>query len=213
MDWSRDGRFILYEEEAGPGSKRSLWILPVAPGDAEPRRYLNTAFNEGLGQFSPDTRWVAFQSDESGRYEIYIDTFPLPHGKVRISTTGGILPEWGADGRELFYVSADSMLVSVSLKPGTRSLRGTLQRCPLEQCRWLHHAEGHARRPSAGVSDSSAAGGVKKGLISPSSVVADTSKRYAVDRWFRWVSGQRSGRSASYCIPSPMLYTEPYGSV
>jgi eukaryotic-like serine/threonine-protein kinase len=122
MDWSRDGRFILYEEEAGPGSKRSLWILPVAPGDAEPRRYLNTAFNEGLGQFSPDTRWVAFQSDESGRYEIYIDTFPLPHGKVRISTTGGILPEWGADGRELFYVSADSMLVSVSLKPGTRSL-------------------------------------------------------------------------------------------
>jgi hypothetical protein len=122
MDWSRDGRFILYEEEAGPGSKRSLWILPVAPGDAEPRRYLNTAFNEGLGQFSPDTRWVAFQSDESGRYEIYIDTFPLPHGKVRISTTGGILPEWGADGRELFYVSADSMLVSVSLKPGTGSL-------------------------------------------------------------------------------------------
>ena len=72
-----------------------------------------------MGQFSPDARWVAFQSDESGRYEIYIDAFPEPHGKVRISTGGGVLPQWSADGRELFYVSADSTLMSVSLKQGT----------------------------------------------------------------------------------------------
>ena len=51
-----------------------------------------------MGQFSPDTRWVAFQSDESGRYEVYIDTFPEPRGKVRISTGGGVIPEWGAAG-------------------------------------------------------------------------------------------------------------------
>jgi hypothetical protein len=122
MDWSRDGRFILYDEEAVPGNQRSLWILPVAPGDAKPRPYLRTTFNEDMGQFSPDTRWVAFQSDESGRYEVYIATFPEPRGKVRISTGGGVMPEWGAGGRELFYISPDSMLMSVSLKPGTGSL-------------------------------------------------------------------------------------------
>ena len=122
MDWSRDGRFILYEEDTAPGNQRSLWILPVAPGDAKPRPYLRAAFNQSNGQFSPDTRWVAFQSDESGRYEVYIDTFPEPRGKVRISTGGGVLPQWAAGGRELFYVAPDSMLMSVSLKPGVGSL-------------------------------------------------------------------------------------------
>jgi Tol biopolymer transport system component/DNA-binding winged helix-turn-helix (wHTH) protein len=122
MGWSRDGRFILYEEDTAPGNQRSLWILPVAPGDVKPRPYLRAAFNESNGQFSPDTRWVAFQSDESGRYEVYIDTFPEPRGKVRISTGGGVLPQWGAGGRELFYVSPDSTLMSVTLKLGTGSL-------------------------------------------------------------------------------------------
>jgi hypothetical protein len=72
-----------------------------------------------MGKFSPDMRWVAFQSDESGRNEIYIDNFPESRGEVRISTNGGVLPEWSADGRELFYVSPNSMLMSVGLKPGT----------------------------------------------------------------------------------------------
>jgi len=122
MDWSRDGRFILYEEDTAPGNQRSLWIMPVAPGDVKPRLYQRAAFNQSNGQFSPDTRWVAFESDESGRHEVYIDTFPQPRGKVRISTGGGVLPQWGAGGRELFYVSPDSMLMSVSLKPVTGSL-------------------------------------------------------------------------------------------
>lgn len=116
MDWSRDGRFVLYEEDTAPGNQRSLWILPMTSRDAKPRPYLQTTFNESNGQFSPDSRWVAFQSDESGRYEIYIDTFPEPRGRVRISAGGGVIPQWSADGRELFYVSADSALMSVSLK-------------------------------------------------------------------------------------------------
>ncbi|HUD98968.1 MAG TPA: winged helix-turn-helix domain-containing protein [Bryobacteraceae bacterium] len=125
LDWSRDGRFILYEEATAPGDLRSLWTLPVAPGDAEPRPYLRKTSNETMGQFSPDARWVAFQSDESGRYEVYIDTFPEPRRQVRISTGGGVMPEWGAGGRELFYISPDSMLMSVSLKPGTGSLEAS----------------------------------------------------------------------------------------
>jgi len=127
-DWSRDGRFILYDETDVPGNQRSVWVLPVAPRDAKPRPYMRTTFNDDNGQFSPDTRWVAFQSDESGRYEVYIDTFPEPRGKVRISTGGGVMPEWGAGGRELFYISPDSMLMSVSLKLGTGSLEPSAPR-------------------------------------------------------------------------------------
>jgi Tol biopolymer transport system component/DNA-binding winged helix-turn-helix (wHTH) protein len=126
--WSPDGRFILYEEDAAPGNQRSLWIRPMSPTGATPRPYRRTTFNECMGQFSPDMRWVAFQSDETGKYEIYIDTFPEPRGAVRISTGGGVLPEWAANGRELFYVSADSTLMSVSLKPGTGSLEPSVPR-------------------------------------------------------------------------------------
>jgi Tol biopolymer transport system component/DNA-binding winged helix-turn-helix (wHTH) protein len=121
MDWSRDGRFILYEEDNASGDRRSLWVLPVAPGN-KARPYLPARFNQYMGRFSPDTRWVAFQSDESGRYEVYIDAFPEPRGKVRISTGGGVLPHWAPGGRELYYVSPDSMLMSVSLKVGTGSI-------------------------------------------------------------------------------------------
>jgi serine/threonine protein kinase len=107
-DWSRDGRFILYYQ-SDAGSLRDLWILPVtrdkspAP-DARPVPYLRTPFNESYGRFSPESspRWVAYQSDESGRYEIYIQAFPEPHGATRISTGGGQYPQWGPGGRELF---------------------------------------------------------------------------------------------------------------
>ena len=122
MDWSHDGRFILYEEDTAPGNKRSLWILPVAPDDAKPRRYLESAFNESMGQFSPDSHWVAFQSDESGQNEVYIDSFPVPRGKVQVSVGGGVLPQWAPSGHELFYVSADSTLMSVTLGTGRGSI-------------------------------------------------------------------------------------------
>jgi hypothetical protein len=91
-------------------------------GQAKP--YLRTPFNEGWGRFSlePNPRWMAFQSDESGRYEVYIQAFPEPRGKVQISTGGGQFPEWGPGGRELFYVSLDHKLMATSLKVGTDSV-------------------------------------------------------------------------------------------
>jgi hypothetical protein len=127
-DWSRDGRFLLYHELA-PATGQDLWILPVtpegrpAPG-TEPRPYLRTPFRESWGRFSPQAnpRWVAYQSDESGRYEVYVQAFPEPRGSTRISTGGGQYPEWGPDGRELFYVSPDSKLMAVSLKLGANSV-------------------------------------------------------------------------------------------
>jgi Tol biopolymer transport system component/predicted Ser/Thr protein kinase len=127
-DWSRDGRFVLYHENS-PDTGLDLWVLPVtpegkpAPG-AQPRPYLRTPFNERLGRFSPEAppHWVAYESDETGRDEVYIAAFPEPRGKFRISTDGGQYPQWGAGGRELFYVSLDNKLMAVSLKLGGDSV-------------------------------------------------------------------------------------------
>ena len=123
-DWSRDGRFALYHEAPGQQSKHELWILPLTEPDARPRPYLQTPFDERRGRFSPEPNphWVAYESNETGQYEIYIQAFPEPHGKVRISTGGGAFPQWGPGGRELYYLALDNKLMVVSLKAGTDSI-------------------------------------------------------------------------------------------
>lgn len=121
-DWSRDGRWVLYFEVT-PGSQLDLWVLPVGPDgkpapSATPRPYLRTPLNEAWGRFSPEASpgWVAYQSDQTGRWEVYIQSFPEPRGAARISTGGGQFPQWGASARELFYISTDNKLMAVSLK-------------------------------------------------------------------------------------------------
>ncbi|MBZ5626222.1 MAG: hypothetical protein LAQ69_47190 [Acidobacteriia bacterium] len=127
-DWSRDGRFVLYEEIT-PDSGRDLWVLPVtSEGNrtpaGTPSAYVRTPSYERHGRFSPESppRWVAYQSDETGRNEVYIQAFPEPRGPIPISTGGGQYPAWGAGGRELFYVSPDNKLMAVSLKLGGDSV-------------------------------------------------------------------------------------------
>jgi Tol biopolymer transport system component/predicted Ser/Thr protein kinase len=120
-DWSRDGRVLIYHE-FGPDTQRDLWILPFTPAgkvpeNAKPSLYLRTRFNETFARFSPEPspRWVAYQSDKTGRYEVYIRGFPEPREEFPISTGGGQYPEWGAGGRELFYVAPDNKLMAVDL--------------------------------------------------------------------------------------------------
>jgi Tol biopolymer transport system component len=127
QDWSRDGRFILYTEVA-PATGADIWVLPVTPqgGPAEgakPVPYLRTPSSEGQGRFSPETnpRWVAYMSAQSGRREVYIDTFPERRRRTPISTGGGQYPAWGAAGHEIYYVSPDFKLMLVSLKLGVDS--------------------------------------------------------------------------------------------
>ena len=131
-DWSGDGRWALFHEVA-PETAFDLWVLPMTAeakpaGQAKP--YLRTPFNESWGRFSPEPspRWVAYQSDESGRYEVYIQAFPEPRGKFQISTGGGQYPEWGPGGRELFYVSPDFKLMAVGLKLGADSVEPSTPR-------------------------------------------------------------------------------------
>ena len=77
---------------------------------------VQTSFDEVQGQFSPDGRWVAYASNESGRYEIYIRPFPGPGGKWQVSTGGGIYPRWRRDGKELFYVAPDNRMMAAPIQ-------------------------------------------------------------------------------------------------
>ncbi|MBA2525783.1 MAG: serine/threonine-protein kinase [Pyrinomonadaceae bacterium] len=115
-DWSSDGQFIVYQT-SNPKTKWDLWVLPMS-GERQPFPFLQTEFNEQQAQFSPDGKWIAYTSDESGAPEVYLQTFPASAGKWRISTGGGGQPKWRRDGRELFYIAADRKLMAVDVKLG-----------------------------------------------------------------------------------------------
>lgn len=109
IDWSRDGRFILYWAGENP------WVLAVASGE-KPYQWMKSQPKEA--RFSPDGRWVAFVSNETGRLEVYVTRFDRPGEKWRVSTEGGFGPRWRGDGKELFYASLDWGMMSVQVKSG-----------------------------------------------------------------------------------------------
>jgi Tol biopolymer transport system component len=123
-DWSRDGRVMLLRHGALISSPGDLWARPVN-GAARP--LLETPFAEFHARFSPDGRWIAYVSNESGRDEVYVMPFTMPAegatapaaagDRVRVSTAGGILPRWRRDGRELFYLSSDLQLMVAAVDP------------------------------------------------------------------------------------------------
>jgi Tol biopolymer transport system component len=118
-DWSRDGRFIIYRE-VNPKTKYDVWVLPVGPqtGDQKPFPFLQTEANETAAVLSPDGQWLAYCSDESGRYEVYVQSFPGGGSKRQVSSNGGIGPRWRGDGKELFYHAPDGKLMAVAVKGG-----------------------------------------------------------------------------------------------
>jgi len=119
--WSPDGESLAFYDATGA---RDIWALP-REGDALP--FVATAFNERSPMFSPDGRWLAYVSNESGRDEIYVKPYPGPGGKWPISTEGGTEPRWSADGRELFYRLEDKMMVvEVQSEPAFTSGRPQL---------------------------------------------------------------------------------------
>ena len=114
LDWSADGRFLLYRDD-DPQTGSDLWALPLT-GDRKPFPVVQTPFQDRDGQFSPDTKWVVYQSNDSGRFEIYVQPFPGPGQRTQISSNGGIQARWRHDGKELFYVSLEDRLMSVPVK-------------------------------------------------------------------------------------------------
>jgi eukaryotic-like serine/threonine-protein kinase len=114
-DWSADDRFILFNQGGSQSRTRDdIWFLSRATGRVEP--FLATAFNEREGRLSPDGRWIAYTSDESGAFEVYVSAFPRWGSRRQVSASGGSQPVWRRDGKELFYVGADNRLMAVSTR-------------------------------------------------------------------------------------------------
>ena len=104
QDWSGDGKWLLYGD-LGATTQRDLWVLPlgVPPGgksDEKAVPFLQSQYSEENGAFSPDARWIAYVSDEQGRAEIFVQSFPPGQGKFQISNGGGAQPKWRRDGRQ-----------------------------------------------------------------------------------------------------------------
>ena len=122
MTISRDESIVFAMLD--PKTQWDLWRLPMNPAVAAASRtpvpLLQTPFNEYNGQVSPDGRWIAYESDESGEYEIYVREFAAPSGasRTQISPNGGVQPIWRSDGRALFYLAFDTTLMEVPIKLG-----------------------------------------------------------------------------------------------
>ena len=118
-DWSRDGQYII-EGVLDPRTKFDIWVLPLssqgASGERKAFPYLQTEFDEKNARLSPDGRWLAYSSDETGNDEIYVQTFPKHGGKWQVSTNGGTLPVWSHDGKHLFFIDGKGRMTSVDVK-------------------------------------------------------------------------------------------------
>jgi Tol biopolymer transport system component len=116
QDWSADGKFVITSDRS------SIYMVPLA-GDHKPLSYLSQAnFSRTEAQLSSDGRWMAYRSNESGRSEIYIQSFPTPSVKSQISTDGGRSPRWRRDGKEIFYIAPDQKLMVVSVMALSKSV-------------------------------------------------------------------------------------------
>jgi Tol biopolymer transport system component len=120
LDASGDGRFLLEETSAAnPKTANDIWVFPLF-GDRKPIPYVQTEFRELRPRLSPDGRWLAYQSDESRPYEVYVESFPQKGGRWQVSNNGGMFPVWSRDGRELYYYSLDHQIVAVEITPGAQ---------------------------------------------------------------------------------------------
>ena len=143
MSWSSDGQLLAFLEINSTG-QREIWVLRMVDrsvGSGQVRNaqpFLRTQFDETEPRFSPDGRWLAYTSNESGRFEIYVQPYPGPGGKWQVSTEGGLDPVWNPNGRELFFRSGDDMMaVDVATQPGfaagkpRKLFEGKYERAPI----------------------------------------------------------------------------------
>jgi serine/threonine protein kinase len=122
-DWSLDGGFLMYVHES-PVTQGDIWALRLA-GARQPIAIAATPFAEFDSKFSPDGRWVAYASNETGRPEVFLQSFPRPGANRQISSAGGFQPQWRRDGGELFYIEIDRLMAMSVTRSGARLEFGT----------------------------------------------------------------------------------------
>lgn len=125
LDYSADGRYLLFRQ-IDPQTRHDIHVLPLT-GDRKPYPYLKSTAMENGGVFSPDGRWIAYASDESGRFEVYVESFPSHGGRRQVSIAGGSAPRWRADGGELYFVTADGQLMAAPVRSGATLATGELE--------------------------------------------------------------------------------------
>jgi Tol biopolymer transport system component len=127
LDWSRDGRYILLGSDGVTRTKGDLWVLPLSV-DQKPFPFLKTEFVEENARFSPDGKWVVYDTDEPGSVEVYVRPFPGPGPASRISTAGGYFPLWTSGGRQITYVRDDNRVIAADLRFRGNSVEVTSSR-------------------------------------------------------------------------------------
>jgi Tol biopolymer transport system component len=115
VDWSSDGRFLLYFD-SDPKTGGDLWAMPMTGTEAKPFPVANTPFEEHIGQFSPNQQWVAYDTNESQRFEVVVQAFPNPTWIKPVSVDGGVQPRWSADGSKLFFIAPDGAMMEASVQ-------------------------------------------------------------------------------------------------
>jgi len=126
-DWSLDGKFLAYNLILDT-NRSDVMAIPLTGADRKPVPIAATAAQENRARFSPDTRWIAYDSDESGRTEVYVQPFPPTGGKWQVSPSGGFHPVWRRDGRELFYLGSNNTLMAREVRAGATFELGPPQR-------------------------------------------------------------------------------------
>jgi Tol biopolymer transport system component len=118
QSWSPDGKYVVFTD-LSPTTNQDLWVMPMGGGDAKPFAYAQSPANENLGQISPDGHWMAYVSDETGRAEAYVQAFPTPGRKFRLTTAGTAGVWWRKDSKQLLMLNSDSTaLLQVDVQPG-----------------------------------------------------------------------------------------------
>jgi Tol biopolymer transport system component len=123
-DWSADGRFLVYDTPTNGTAGMDLWVLPLT-GERKPIPIVQGPGVQNRAVISPDNRWIAYTSDESGTPQVYVQSFPVPAARYAVSKSGGAQPQWRGDGKEIFFLTPDSALMAAAIDT-TREFRASV---------------------------------------------------------------------------------------
>ena len=121
-DWSRDDQYMVYEQDGQTAEEVNIWAVSLG-GRPETIRVTNTPFRNHNPRLSPDARWIAYQSNESGQFEVYVQSFPREGARQQVSAGGGRTPRWRPDGKELYYLTGDGVVMARSVTVARDTLR------------------------------------------------------------------------------------------